>query len=134
MYCFDTDVLSAALRRDPPLDLVRRLARLPPEQQFTTAVTLGELLYGAARRGGERLVERIRQVLPQAQRILPFDEEAAGIYGPLRARLEAEGRRLAEPDLRIAAIALARRLVLVTGNARHFARVPGLRVENWLEG
>lgn len=134
MYCFDTDVLSAALRRDPPLDLIRRLARLPPEQQFTTAVSLGELLYGAARRGGERLVERIRQILPQAQRILPFDREAAGVYGPLRARLEAEGRRLADPDLRIASIALARQLILVTGNVRHFGRVPGLTVENWLEG
>lgn len=132
MYCFDTDVLSAVLRRDPPLSLIRRLARVPPEQQFTTAVNLGELLYGAARRGGPRLVERIREIVPQAQRVLPFDEAAAEIYGSLRARLESERRRLAEPDLRIAAIALANGLVLVTGNERQSARVPDLAVENWL--
>ena len=47
MYCFDTDVLSAVLRRDPPLRLIRRLASVPAEQQFTTSITLGELLYGA---------------------------------------------------------------------------------------
>ncbi len=132
MYCFDTDVLSAVLKRDPSLALVRRLARLPPEAQFTTAITMGELLYGASRRGSARLVTKVREVLLQAQRILPFDEAAAEVYGPLRARLEAEGRRLAEPDLRIASIALSRELTLVTGNVRHFSRVPGLEVENWL--
>jgi tRNA(fMet)-specific endonuclease VapC len=64
--------------------------------------------------------------------VLPFDELAAEVYGPLRARLESEGRRLDEPDLRIASIVLARDLTLVTGNERHFARVPDLRIENWL--
>jgi predicted nucleic acid-binding protein len=48
--------------------------------------------------------------------VIPFDESAAMVYGPLRARLEAEGRRLDEPDMRIA----------------DFVRVPGLSVENWL--
>jgi hypothetical protein len=37
-----------------------------------------------------------------------------------------------EPDLRIASIALANDLVLVTGNVRHFRRVPGLVIEDWL--
>ncbi|MFQ5789860.1 MAG: PIN domain-containing protein [Acidobacteriota bacterium] len=132
MYCFDTDVLSTVLKRDPPLQLIRRLARVPPEEQFTTSITLGELLYGASKRGSSRLVTKVREVVLHAQQVLPFDETAAEVYGPLRARLESEGRRLAEPDLRIASIVLARDLTLVTGNVRHFARVPDLRVENWL--
>jgi tRNA(fMet)-specific endonuclease VapC len=132
VYCFDTDVLSATLKRDPPLHLLRRLARTRPEQQFTTTITLGELLYGAAKRGSATLVERVRAIVLRAQAVLPFDEAAAEVYGPLRARLEREGRRIDEPDLRIASIALANGLVLVTGNVRHFARVPDLQVENWL--
>lgn len=132
MYCFDTDVLSAVIRRDPPLHLIRRLAQVPPERQFTTSVTLGELLYGAARRGSAALTEKVRGVVVRAQVILPFDEAAAEVYGPLRARLEREGQRLDEPDLRIASIALSRELVMITGNLRHFARVPDLDVENWL--
>jgi tRNA(fMet)-specific endonuclease VapC len=125
--------LSAVLRREPPLALVRRLAQVPPAEQTTTTITLGELLYGAARRGSERLVERVREVLTIAAVILPFDAEAAEVYGPLRAELERQGKRLDEPDLRIASIALSRELTLVTGNVRHFRRVPGLAVENWLE-
>jgi len=131
-YCFDTDVLSAVMRPAPPLHLIRRLAQIPAEEQFTTAVTLGELLYGASRRGSARLAERIRELVQFAVAILPFDEAAAEVYGPLRARLESDGRLLPEPDLRIASIALSNDLTLVTGNVRHFVRVPDLRVENWL--
>ena len=133
MYCFDTDVLSAVLLKDPPLHLVRRLAALPAEVQVTTAITLGELLYGASRRGSRDLERRIRDVVVRLVDVLPFDADAAEVYGSLRAELESEGRRLAEPDLRIASISLARNLTLVTGNVRHFARVPGLPVENWLD-
>ncbi len=132
MYCFDTDVLSAVLRRDPPLKLVRRLARVPPEEQFTTAITLGELLYGAAKRGSPSLARRVRELITGVLAVVAFDERAAEVYGPLRARLEAEGRRLDEPDLRIASIALSRGLTLVSGNVRHFSRVPELSLENWL--
>lgn len=132
MYCLDTDILSAVLRRDPPLHLIRRLARTPSVEQCTTSITLGELLYGVAKRGSPSLALRVRELIVSAGPILPFDEAAAERYGALRASLESEGRRLAEPDLRIAAIALSREVTLVTANVRHFARVPALRVENWL--
>ena len=132
MYCFDTDVLSATIRREPSLPLIRRLAQVPPTDQFTTAITMGELLYGAARRDSKRLNEQVRDLLRGALTILPFDEAAAAVYGPLRASLESDGQPLAEPDLRIASIALSRELIMVTGNTHHFARIPGLTVENWL--
>lgn len=132
MYCFDTDVLSATIRREPSLPLIRRLAQVPPTDQFTTAITMGELLYGAARRDSKRLNEQVRELLRGALTILPFDETAAAVYGPLRASLESDGQPLAEPDLRVASIALSRDLVVVTGNIRHFARIPDLTVENWL--
>ena len=132
MYCFDTDVLSATIRRDPPLHLIRRLARTPPTEQCTTAITLGELVYGVQRRGSAALAARVHELIASAGPILPFDEAAAQRYGELRAALEGAGRRVAEPDLRIAAITLTRDATLVTGNVKHFARIPGLCVENWL--
>jgi tRNA(fMet)-specific endonuclease VapC len=132
MYCFDTDVLSATMRRQPSLALIRRLAIVPAAQQHTTAITVGELLYGASRAVRADLVDRVRALIAEAVVVLPFDGAAAAVYARLRAELEAEGRPLAEPDLRIASIALARDLTLVTGSGRHFSRVPGLRVEDWL--
>jgi tRNA(fMet)-specific endonuclease VapC len=132
VYCFDTDVLSSVLGRAPRLNVIRRLALVPPDQQFTTAITLGELLYGAAKRASPELDQRIRTLISTSIAVLPFDDVAAETYGPLRARLERDGRRLDEPDLRIASIALSRGLTLISGNLRHFARVPDLNVENWL--
>ncbi len=132
IYCFDTDVLSATMRRDPPLHLIRRLASTPANEQCITSITLGELVYGAAKAGSDRLARRVRELIDGAVRVVPFDASAAEVYGMLRATLEADGKRLAEPDLRIASIALNRDLTLVTGNVRHFARVPGLTVDNWI--
>jgi tRNA(fMet)-specific endonuclease VapC len=132
VYCFDTDVLSAVLKPRPELGLVRKLARTPAEHQFTTAINLAELIHGAARKGNVFLEKRIRDLVGQGVAILPFDQEAAERYGWLRARLESEGRRLADPDLQIASVALSRGLAVVTANVRHFGRIPDLQVENWL--
>ena len=64
--------------------------------------------------------------------ILDFDRGAAERYGALRLTLERAGIRLADPDLRIASIAAASERLLVTGNLKHFARVPGLRAADWI--
>jgi len=111
--------------------LARRLAGEPIDAIFTSAITAGELAYGAVRADRPRLVEKVQAVL-DALPIVSFDAAAAKVYGGLRAALEASGRSLAEADLRISSTALAHGLVVVTGNTRHFARVPGLAVEDWL--
>ena len=113
--------------------MIRRLAVIPASCQFTTAITYGELLYGAEKRGASSLADRVRGLLAHAVTILPFDDAAAERYGSLLASLESEGKPLDEPDLRIAAIALSRSLILVTGNVRHFDRVDGLEIQNWLD-
>lgn len=132
-YCFDTDILSATIRPAPPLHLIRRLATVPAQEQFTTSITVGELIYGARRVGREDLSTRVEQVVRSAQTVLPFDTLAARTFGALKAAFERKGTPLAEPDLRIASIALARGLILVTRNIRHFQRVPDLTVENWID-
>ena len=132
-YLFDTDVLSNLLKKRPSPEVLRRFAATPHEDQFTSAITLGELMYGAHRSNQTvELLKRIERDIPPLVNVVPFDEAAARVYGPLRAQLVKAGTPLAEPDLRIAATALARNLILVTGNVRHFARIPGLVVENWI--
>ena len=108
------------------MHLVRRLARTPASDQCTTSVTVAELAYGAARNGREDLIPRLRELVVAAQSVIPFDDDAAEVYGALRAQLEQTGTRLDEPSLRIASIAVARDLTLVTGNVRLYDRVPGL--------
>ena len=136
MYLLDTDILSKLLKRKPSASLIAKLSSLPGEQQFTSSITLGELLYGAYRMRQQTylFLQRIRGIFPASMRVLPFDRSAAHRYGALRAELERLGTPLADADLRIGSIALARGLMVVTGNVRHFQRIPDLSVENWLDG
>lgn len=71
-YCFDTDVLSATIRPVLPLHLIRRLAAVPPQDQFTTTITVGELIYGARRVGRDDLSRRVEQIVRRAQTVLPL--------------------------------------------------------------
>ena len=132
-YLFDTDITSNPLKKSPSLALIRRLASVAPEDQFISTITVGELIYGARRTNrAEELLKRFDDEIWPNYHLLAFDWEAAKTYGRLRAELEAKGTPVAEADLRIASIAISRNLVLVTGNVRHFERVPGLTFENWL--
>ena len=134
MIVFDTDVLSYVLRRDPPAGLLRKIAEIDPLDQATTSITLGELVYGAHRsKRPEHFMNRLRKLLLPNLRVLAFDRKAAEVYGEVRATLEKIGRPVAEPDLRIASICLRRDASLATGNVRHYQKVPGLKVEDWLK-
>ena len=133
MICLDTDVMSAIVRPGGgPLQLARKLGVLDASEQCTTAITVGELVYGARKRQNPRLESDIDRTLAEV-RVQPFEEAAARVFAEIRVQLESQGQRLDDADLRIAAICVAHDLTLITGNVRHFERVPGLRVENWLE-
>jgi len=133
MYIFDTDTLSNIVKGNPSTLLLRKLAELPPEFQHTTSINAAEIFYGAHRSPStERILEAFhKKVFPNLE-ILPFDEHSALVYGKLRAKLEKKGLAKSEPDLRIAAIALQHKFVLVTGNTRHFQGIPRLKIENWI--
>jgi tRNA(fMet)-specific endonuclease VapC len=65
--------------------------------------------------------------------VLPFASKAAAHYGQLRAELEREGRPCGSHDIQIGGHARSEGLIVVTNNMREFARMPGLRVENWID-
>ncbi len=66
--------------------------------------------------------------------VLGLDAASAQIFGEAKALLEKRGERLADADLLIGAIAAARKATVVTGNRKHYARVPGVTLEDWLRG
>ena len=63
--------------------------------------------------------------------VLPFEDDAAVEYGDIRAGLEKKGTPIDSNDMLIAAHARASDLTVVTNNTKEFARVPGLKLENW---
>ena len=128
-FLFDTDAISDLLRPRPPPRFVEWLSTVPRTDQLTSAVVIGELYKGAYRSAHrERHLRNIEERVLPAVTVLPYDVGVAREFGAIRARLEARGELLADADLQIAATALRHGLALVTGNLRHFARVPGLEL------
>jgi tRNA(fMet)-specific endonuclease VapC len=127
-YLFDTDAISELLRPRPLPAYVEWLQAIPREEQFTSAVVVGELYKGVFRSPArDRHLARIQERVLPAVTVLPYDVATARIYGDIRAQLEEAGQVLADADLQIAATAIYHDLELVSGNLRHFARIQQLR-------
>ena len=132
-WLFDTDAISEVLRTKPSELYMTWLRTIAVDEQLTTAITVGELYWGAYRSPArERHLRKIEELVLPAIRVLPFDARAAKQFGELKALLDGQGTPLADADLQIASIALAEGHELVTGNLRHFGRVPGLRINTAL--
>lgn len=129
-YLFDTDAISEVLKPRPAARYVQWLASVPREEQFVSAVSIAEFFKGAYRsQAKERHLANIHERVLPSVTVLPFEIGSAKVFGNISAHLEQAGQRLADADLQIAATALHHDLVLVTGNIRHFERVPDLKLE-----
>ncbi|WP_407676150.1 PIN domain-containing protein [Planktothrix mougeotii] len=62
---------------------------------------------------------------------LSLNKKSAKIAGEIRAQLAALGTPIGPYDVQIAAIALAKNLILVTHNTRELGRVPNWQLEDW---
>lgn len=129
-YLIDSDILIHSLRGHEQVRL--RLLENASVPKFVSVVSYGELVYGARKsRHPEKnlaTTHRIAELFPLLD-VTPAVMEA---FGGLKAVLEQDGNRPDDMDLLIAATALTRNLVLVTGNINHFCRVPDLEVEDWV--
>ena len=138
-YLLDTDHITLLQRETGPAyaTLRARLAQHPPEELAFPIISLHEQVMGChtyinqARTAadlvrGYAMLATVLRTFSRA-RVLPFDDAAAAVS----ARLVAQRVRLRRMDLRSAAIALARGLVVVTRNTQDFGRVPGLQSEDW---
>ncbi|BAC92284.1 type II toxin-antitoxin system VapC family toxin [Gloeobacter violaceus] len=130
-YLLDTNIISNLIRY-PGGAVAPHIARVGEDKVCTSIIVAGELRFGAVKKGSTRLSAQLETVLSGLD-ILPFESPGAQHYATLRAAIERTGAPIGSNDMFIAAHALSLGLILVTGNLREFARVPGLSVENWLD-
>lgn len=125
----DTNICVYAIKRRPAI--IDRLQQLSPDDLAISAITLGELWFGALASSRPRPTRSSIDAFLAPFEVVPFDPEAAEAYADIRLVLERSGRPIGERDLLIAAIARSRDLTVVTHNVGEFGRVPGLVVEDW---
>jgi tRNA(fMet)-specific endonuclease VapC len=130
-YLLDTNILSD-LVRNPQGAVAAQITKAGEDNVCTSIIVAAELRYGAIKSNSAKLAERIDLIL-SALEILPLETPADHQYASLRHDLTRQGTPIGPNDLLIAAHALANDLTVITANVGEFSRVPGLKVENWLQ-
>lgn len=130
LYLLDTNIVSDLVRR-PGGPVVQRIAEVGADRIAISVIVACEIRFGLAKSGSQRLIQNMERVLEQIE-VLPMEAPVEEHYADIRTALERAGTPIGPNDLLIAAHARALGLTLVTDNESEFARVPGLKVENWL--
>ena len=128
----DSNVLIGLERKGA--DLPSRIRGREEEEVFLSVISASELLHGARRATSPKVranrfafVEAVLASFP----LLDIDLATARSHAALWSQLEQRGEMIGVHDSWLAATCLAHGLKLATLNIREFARVPGLRLENW---
>jgi tRNA(fMet)-specific endonuclease VapC len=128
-YMLDTNILIYLIKRKPA-EVMKRFAAHPLSEVCISSISVAELEYGVIKSRSQKNHRTLQGWLQLIHRP-PFDDSAARSYGFVRTALEAAGTPVGPLDTLIAAHALALEATLVTNNIREFARVPGLKIEDW---
>lgn len=134
MILLDTNICIAALKNDRRVlsRMVRHTGRL-----YLPYMVSAELRFGIEKQSqlGRDMPadrDRVEEFHERMDGILYMTEEVILEYARLRALLEIRGTPISPNDTWIAAQALVEDALLISANTREFARVPDLRLQNWL--
>ena len=130
-YMLDTNICIYLIKKKP-VSVLNRLSKIKIKEVGISSITLSELEYGAAKSSNP---DKNRVALIQFASLLEiynYDAQAAREYGIIRADLERSGKIIGAMDMLIAAQAKGLNLILVTNNEKEFNRIPGLKIENWV--
>lgn len=133
MICLDTNVVIVSIN-DPASRVRARLDRTLRDGApvAVSSIVLFELWYGIAKsQHKQHNITSITDFFTAPIAILSFDADDAREAGDIRAALAKPGKLIGPYDILIAAQARRRGATLVTANEREFARVPGLKTEDW---
>jgi tRNA(fMet)-specific endonuclease VapC len=132
-YLLDTCIVEALLKAEPGHENVRnRIAAAPRGSLAISALTAVEIWTGISGARERRAKRTAFEACLKLVRVVAFDAAAARQAFVIQRYLRQTGQQIGRIDPLIAAQAIAAGMVCVTDNVRHFLRVPGLVIENWL--
>lgn len=129
-YLIDTDILINSIKGNRIVN--QRISSLASIPKAISIITYGELLYGAKkstqREKNTSIVYRLAEIFP----IIGITRATMEAFTDLKTVLDRKGSKIEDFDLLIAATALSLNYILVTNNIKHYERVEGLQLENWM--
>ncbi|HZM95909.1 MAG TPA: type II toxin-antitoxin system VapC family toxin [Vicinamibacterales bacterium] len=132
-YLLDTNVC-IALINGTEINVRRRFKRAVARESMIllSSIVAFELWYGVAKsQRKDSNTQRLETFLGGPLEWALFDEDDARAAGTIRAELEIVGRPVGAYDVLLAGQARRRGATLVTSDTKEFARVQGLKWEDW---
>ncbi len=130
-YMLDTDMCSYIIK-ERPVSVLQHFQELNMEDICVSIVTYAELMYGVERSSSKRINHSVIKDFTRYLDIISWNLGAADEYAVLRTDLEAKGTPIGAMDMMIAAHSKSINTILVTNNQKHFSKVKGLAIENWV--
>ena len=131
-YLADTNIIGYFTRQNHP-QLHQRVEQVLRNNELAiSVVTRAETRYGQALLQANDKRHASIDLLLEAIPTLLWTPDAADLYGAISAKLRKIGQPIGDLDVMIAAHALAENLILVTHNTKHFERIEGLKMEDWM--
>lgn len=129
LYLLDTNICIALLQNKR--NVRERIREIGLNECCVSEITIAELFYGASK--SQRKKEQIKDVEKITQLFYVVSiYPALEVYGDIKAHLERAGTPIDDFDLLIGASAVQYDMIIVTGNIRHFQRIPKIKIENWM--
>lgn len=128
-YLLDTNILSDLIK-DQSGKAAQRVREVGADAVATSIFCASELIFGAEKKGSDKLTARVAQLLSMMN-IIDYEQPMMSTYAKVRTRLERAGTPISDMDMLIATQALYTDRVMVSGNVREFERVEGLSIEDW---
>jgi len=131
-YLLDTNICIYVINEKPER-VLRKFEQFPVSEFGISSITHAELQYGVVKSKNRIKNQNALDQFLLPLTIMPFNgQKVAERYGEIRVFLESAGKKIGPLDTLIAAHALALDLTIVSNNIKEFARIPGLKCENWI--
>lgn len=129
-YLLDTNICIYWLKGNDQIE--QKILSIGLDNFVLSFINVSELYYGAYK--SQRVDANLAMVrrLTNELNVLESDKAINEEFGSIKAILESSGTIIDDADLFIAACAKIHGLTLVSNNIKHFRRIKGLKLENWV--
>lgn len=129
-YLLDTDIVVFLFRNKR--GIAKRLSQLNPNDIYISEVTVAELEYGNHLSGRYEENREMLDAFLSSVNVVPFSS-AIMLYAKERNRLKTIGQGIEDFDLLIGCTSVSENLVMVTNNVKHYSRIEGIQIDNWVK-
>ncbi len=123
-YLIDSDRVAEFLKGIPTT--IALISSLPQDELAISLITYGEIYEGIYFGRDPKKHEQALLSFLRGVEVLPLNKSIMKRFARIRGNLRGIGQLIGHMDVLIAATAITHNLTLVTGNIKHFRRIPGL--------